>query len=86
MTQATVGHQVHAMFHRVFGSDRDDIGGHDLADGGSAGRALHQGYLARVVPLADDAAEFVALHDQQGSHAFFRHQSQGLDDHGGRGD
>src|SRR5882724_10824820 len=51
VADALVGHQRHAVFDRLLGTDVENVGAHDLPDGDLLGGLPFEDDLPRVVPL-----------------------------------
>ena len=75
-----------ALAHGLLARDGDHRAAHDLRNLRLLRQASHQHHLARVVALADDPHQPLALHHQQRAHALLRHDLDGVIDGGVRRD
>jgi hypothetical protein len=80
MSNAPIRHDRHAFFDRLIRVSINNVGGHDFSDESIRRGSAEKNYLARVIPLRNDAGELCAFHDYEGADFFFGHQTQGLED------
>src|SRR6266849_2082652 len=80
MTYAIVGHNRHALVHRLLLSNENHRARHDLPDLGLLRGSSHEDDLARIVPLRDDARQFALGDDQQRPNPRLGHPFDGLVD------
>ena len=74
MPKAFFGHQRHAFIDAQIASRRRHLGGHNVADARGVGGTVSQNHLARIIALAQDADQLLAIHHRQRPDALFRHQ------------
>src|SRR6266567_5579995 len=80
MPDAMVGHQPHALFHRVRRRHVHDALGEDFFDGSLFGRFAFERDLAGVIALRNDAYKSSMVCDQQRADVFVGHHLDGIED------
>src|SRR5437879_919140 len=86
MSDAVGGHQPHTLFHRVTRIHMDDIAGKDFLHRRLFRRFAFERHFARIIPLRQDADEFVPVRDEHRSDVLVSHELDGFKYGGLRGD
>lgn len=76
MSEAVVGHELHALGDRRAAGDGHGISGHDVCDGGVLRLAVDEDDLPCVIPLGNDPNEGTGIDDYKGSDVLVRHDLQ----------
>lgn len=81
MTNAMIGHQPHAIFHRMRRTDMDHLAGKNFLHGRLLGRPAFERDLPGVVAFGKNADKLPLISHEQGPDILVRHQLDGIEDH-----
>src|SRR5487761_2014438 len=73
MAEMFLCHQVHAILNGMFGRDRDDVAGHDLAHLGVFRVVALEDTFAGVVAFREDADQTLVFHHHQSANVMLGH-------------